>query len=191
MAEACLRETHEAVAPIASKFSLRYDSLGEILGFGRVQGCNRRYTHIENEPAKSGEGTVKKRTHRRCIYIRVRRREDPHCTFISLNSRVATLLHEMAHLRISRHNLSFAKLLRDLYAYASEIGVMDHRQPPELALPCPWEREIYNRGGGIGDAELEKRVQDARGQWLCGGHGDSAASTPEDVCEAHLAASVE
>jgi len=163
-----LEDLHEVVMPLRNEFSLKYDALGELVGTGRVQGCCRRYSRF----------TSGRRTKVRLIFVRLRRRETEYVEFKDMNSCVATLLHEMAHIRVPNHGELFAKLLRDLYSKAASMGIFDCNITPQLSLPCPWEKQLYFRGGCIEDAELEQMVKDAKGMWICRA-GQEKAAAPE------------
>ena len=160
------RLEREIARPVSRKFKLRYHRIGEHHPNARRAGITKRERLSRLDSSKSPEFIY-------AIRIRIRSRKSPSQCMLSHGTHVAVLLHELAHLRHMDHGEDFAKLLRDIFSYASrELGIFKSPLVNEFPSPWEWERAVWDTKGDINDETLLELHRN----WSS--HNGSGASAP-------------
>jgi hypothetical protein len=67
---------------------------------------------------------------------------------------LGVLFHELAHIRQMNHGEGFMLFLRDIYKYASKIGLFRVGEEHQLPSCRLWENLLFKTGGRVSDVEL-------------------------------------
>lgn len=153
-----LHELNSKVAlPICRHFGLRYNFFSEHHCQAKKAGVTCKEPLILRKKGPDGE-EIQETRHLVTIRLRLRvhpTKGDPQKDFISRGTQLAILLHELCHLKHMNHGKEFMLSLREIFAYAKELGVFNPSElSNEIPSPWPWENAIFQSAGDISVEEL-------------------------------------
>mmetsp|Transcript_13241 Transcript_13241/g.24810 ORF Transcript_13241/g.24810 Transcript_13241/m.24810 type:complete len:325 (-) Transcript_13241:831-1805(-) len=143
-----LREIHDELQPIVKKFKLFYACLSE------NHPTRGKAAMTSRIPLKFED--VETPVYAHYIQLRVRSRQAPNdpAQFYNKATLLAIMFHEMAHILHMNHGKGFMLLLRDIFAYASRLGMIPKQEKHQLPSCRDWEKLIFEKRGKVADDEL-------------------------------------
>lgn len=143
-----LQEIHDGLQPLVKKFKLFYACLSENHPTrGKAAMTSRVPLNFEN---------VETPVFAHYIQLRVRSRQAPNdpSQFYNKATLFAIMFHEMAHILHMNHGKGFMLLLRDIFAYASRLGLIPKEEKHQVPSCREWEKLIFDKRGRVSDDDL-------------------------------------